>query len=100
MPEPTGDDVAPPPPDEVLQLRRELALLRTRVRRLEHDLASVQPLVEKVRSLGPWDFVPYGVAPDGDWIAVDRTRAEELLAALALIDHWVPWRTRIEPRPR
>jgi hypothetical protein len=40
------------------------------------------------------------VYPDGDWVAVDRHRMEELLAALAAIDHWAPWRTPIEPRPQ
>ncbi|MBM7519742.1 hypothetical protein [Nocardioides nitrophenolicus] len=82
------------------RLERELALLRARVRRLERDLASVQPLVRTARHLAPWDFTPYQVRPDGDWVAVDRRRVEELLAALAAIDHWVPWSTPIEPRPQ
>lgn len=80
------------------ELQRELVILRTRVRRLERELAKVQPLIETARHLAPWDFTPYGVTPGSDWVALDRQRAEELLAALAEIDHWAPWRTRIEPR--
>ena len=85
-----------PPPTS---LEREVALLRARVQRLERELGSVQPLVHTARHLAPWDFTPYQVRPDGDWVAVDRRRMEELLAALAAIDHWAPWRTPIEPRP-
>lgn len=86
-----------PDPD---RYERELVLLRARVRRLERDLASVQPLVRTARHLAPWDFTPYQVRPDGDWVAVDRHRMEELLAALAAVDHWAPWRTPIEARPQ
>lgn len=94
------DEPEPPPvlPENRSELR-ELALLRSRVARLERELASVQPLIERARTLTPWDFTPYQLAPDGDWVAVDRTRMEQLLAALAGVDHWAPWRTRIEPRP-
>ncbi|TQK71882.1 MULTISPECIES: hypothetical protein [unclassified Nocardioides] len=86
--------------DDLPRLERELALSRARVSRLERELASVQPLVQTARHLAPWDFTPYQVYPDGDWVAVDRHRMEELLAALAAIDHWAPWRTPIEPRPQ
>ncbi|MBB3084662.1 hypothetical protein [Geodermatophilus sabuli] len=85
---------------DIARLERELVLLRSRVQRLERDLCSVQPLVRTARRLAPWDFTPYQVRPDGDWVAVDRRRMEELLAALAGIDHWAPWRTPIEPRPQ
>lgn len=88
------------PTAEIERMRRELVLLRTRVGRLEREVAAVQPLIRKARDLTPWDFTPYGVAPDGDWVAVDRARAEDLFAALAEIDHWTPWRARIEPRPQ
>jgi hypothetical protein len=86
--------------DDLIRLERELTLLRSRVQRLERDLASMQPLVSTARHLAPWDFTPYQVWPDGDWVAVDRRRMEELLAALAAVDHWAPWRTPIEPRPQ
>ena len=85
---------------DVARPERELLLLRSRIQRLERDLASVQSLVQTARHLAPWDFTPYQVQPDGDWVAVDRRRMEELLAALAAIDHWAPWRTPIEPRPQ
>lgn len=91
---------APDQAADLARLERELALLHSRLRRLERDLASVQPLVRTARHLAPWDFTPYQVRPDGDWVAVDRHRMEELLAALAAIDHWAPWRTPIEARPQ
>ncbi|MFJ9392983.1 hypothetical protein ACIRON_29460 [Nocardioides sp. NPDC101246] len=86
--------------DDTERMARELVVLRARVAQFERDLASVQPLIQRARDLTPWDFTPYGVRPDGDYVAVDRTKMEELLAALAAIDHWVPWRTPIEPRPQ
>jgi len=85
-------------PAEVAAMRRELALLRTRVARMGRDLDSLKPLIAAARGLEPWDFTPYRVQPDGDWIAVERERVERLLAALAAVDHWAPWSTRIEPR--
>ncbi|TKG72565.1 hypothetical protein [Prauserella endophytica] len=81
-------------------LRRENALLRRRIARLERELASVSPLVEQVKHLAFWDFAPYQVGPDESWVAVDRGKAAALMAALARIDHWNPWGTTIEPRPR
>ncbi|RBM17199.1 hypothetical protein DI005_23225 [Prauserella sp. PE36] len=81
-------------------LRRENALLRRRIARLERELASVAPLVEQVKHLAFWDFAPYQVGPDESWGAVDRGKAAALMAALARIDHWNPWGTTIEPRPR
>ncbi|MFM9262208.1 hypothetical protein ACKAMS_26565 [Rhodococcus sp. 5A-K4] len=84
---------------EVLAVRRELALVNARLKRIERDLASTRPLIEAVRGLKVWDYTPYTVNPGQDWVAVDRTAAEELLAALAHIDHWTPWHTRLEPRP-
>lgn len=103
MDTPATDNPALEPADqaaEVLALRRELTLVRARLQRIEGDLASTRPLVEAVRSLKVWDYTPYGVNPDQDWVAVDRTSAEKLLSALARIDHWAPWRTRLEPRPQ
>lgn len=83
---------------EILALRRDLALAHARLRKFEHDLAATRPLIKAVRDLKVWDYTPYTVNPGPDWVAVDRAAAEELLATLARIDHWVPWRTRLEPR--
>ncbi|MFJ9388776.1 hypothetical protein ACIRON_08155 [Nocardioides sp. NPDC101246] len=89
---------SPSSEDRVAELQRENALLRLRLDRLEHEIASMRPIIQQVKQLQLWDFTPYGVHPDGTWVAVDRTRAAELLAALAGVDHWEPWTTRIEPR--
>jgi len=86
------------PAEQVAQLERENALLRLRLDRLEHEVRSMRPVVRQVKKLRLWDFTPYGVHPDDSWVAVDRTHAAELLAALAGVDHWEPWTTRIEPR--
>ncbi|MGV9672063.1 hypothetical protein ACWDPV_15955 [Gordonia sp. NPDC003504] len=85
---------------EVDTLRREVTLLRAHLRRVDKDLKATGPLVEVVRGLTIWDYTPYRVNPGSDWVAIDRTQAEELLATLAAIDHWTPWRTRLEPRPQ
>jgi hypothetical protein len=84
----------------VAQLERENELLRLRLDRLEHEVRSMRPVVRQVKRLRVWDFTVYGVHPDSSWVAVDRTDAAELLAALAGVDHWEPWTTRIEPRTR
>lgn len=88
------------PAERLAQLERENDLLRLRVDRLEHEVRSMRPVVQRVKKLRLWDFTVYGVHPDESWIAVDRTHAAELLAALAGVDHWEPWTTRIEPRTR
>lgn len=85
---------------ELEALRRENALLRLRVDRLERDRASTAPLVEQARHLSFWDFTPYEVTPDEGWVAVERAKAMSLMGALAGIDHWNPWGTGIEPRPQ
>ncbi len=102
-----GDAVAPAPPppgdlrtDEVQELRREVALLRNRVARLEREAAAMRNLVVQAKRLKFWDFTPYRVHPDESWVAVDRASAGQLLGALAGVDHWDPWHTRIEPRPQ
>lgn len=86
------------PTERIAQLERENELLRLRLDRLEREVASMRPVVRQVRKLRVWDFTLYGVHPDGSWVAVDRAQAGELLAALAGVDHWEPWATRIEPR--
>ena len=85
---------------ELERLRRENALLHRRVARLEKEAEAARALIAQAKSLKLWDFTPYRVHPDDSWIAVDRHSASELLAALAGIDHWDPWHTRIEPRPQ
>ena len=86
------------PAERVAQLERENELLRLRLDRLEHEVRSMRSVVQQVKKLRIWDFTLYGVRPDGSWVAVDRTCAADLLAALAGVDHWEPWTTRIEPR--
>ncbi|GLB68310.1 hypothetical protein [Arthrobacter mangrovi] len=82
------------------QLRRENSLLQQRIRRLEREAASMQPIIAEVKRLKIWDFTPYGVRPDDSWLALDRASATELMRALAGTDHWHPWQSRIEPRPQ
>ncbi|MEH1017715.1 hypothetical protein V6U90_32165 [Micromonospora sp. CPCC 206060] len=88
-----------PASNSIEHLQRENMLLRQRVARLERELAATTPLVTTAKSLILWDFTPYEVRPDDSWMAVDRSSVTQLLAALARIDHWNPWHTRIEPRP-
>lgn len=82
----------------VAELERENELLRRRLDRLQHEVSAMRPVVQQVKRLRMWDFTPYDVHPDDSWVAIDRDRAAELLAALARVDHWEPWTTRIEPR--
>lgn len=100
----TAADGAVPGDNEITgtasELITELQLLRARVGRIERELATTRPLVAAVRSLQIWDYTPYGIDPGSDWVAIDRTAAAELLAALAGIDHWRPWTTPIEARPQ
>ncbi|MDQ4119214.1 MAG: hypothetical protein M3235_19970 [Actinomycetota bacterium] len=93
-------DDEPAAAGELEALRRENALLRLRIDRLERELSSTKPLVERAKHLSLWDFTPYEVAPDDSWVAVDRAKAMSLMEALAGIDHWNPWGTGIEPRPQ
>ena len=85
---------------ELETLRRENVLLHSRVERLEREAAAMRELVAQVKRLQLWDFTPYQVYPDESWVGVDRASATRLLAALAGIDHWDPWHSRIEPRPQ
>jgi len=86
--------------NRIHQLERERDLANDRIARLEQRLASVQPLLKEAKKLTFWDYTVYEVKPDDTWLAVDRMEAAHLLAALAEIDHWEPWSTRIEPRPQ
>lgn len=85
---------------ELQALRRENALLHSRVARLEREAAAMRELVAQAKRLKLWDFAAYQVLPDESWVAVDRASVSRVLAALAGIDHWDPWHTRIEPRPQ
>lgn len=85
---------------ELEALRHENALLRSRVARLEREATAMRALVAETKRLQLWDFTPYQLHPDESWIAVDRAGATRVLAALAGIDHWDPWHSRIEPRPQ
>ena len=87
------------PDDELRRLRRSNELLRARVRRLEHEIATLRPVIAEVKALRTWDFTPYGLVPDDSWIGVDRDGAVNLMRALAGTDHWSPWHTPLEPRP-
>lgn len=93
-------DDEPEVPNELEALRRENALLRLRVDRLERELTSTTPLIEQAKHLAVWDFTPYEITPDASWVAVDRAKMMSLMGALARIDHWNPWGTDIEPRPQ
>lgn len=85
---------------DVAALRREIALLRNRLDRLEREAVAMRALVAQTKQLKFWDFTPYRVHPDESWVAIDRASASHLLTALAGVDHWDPWHTRIEPRPQ
>ena len=85
---------------DVAALRREIALLRNRLDRLEREAVAMRALVAQTKQLKFWDFTPYRVHPDESWVAIDRASVSHLLAALAGVDHWDPWHTRIEPRPQ
>lgn len=74
--------------------------LENKIDRLERRLAALSPLVKATKGLKFWDFSVYEAQPDASWLAVDRNEASGLLSALAEIDHWEPWGTRIEPRPQ
>lgn len=74
--------------------------LENKVRRLERQLTALSPLVKATKDLHFWDFSVYEARPDASWLAVDRDEASGLLNALAEVDHWEPWDTRIEPRPQ
>ncbi len=85
---------------ELERVRGENRRLRLVNQALAREAASVRPLVQCVKDTRIWDFSPYGIRPDDSWVAIDRLQAAQLLAALARVDHWRPWTTRIDPRPQ
>lgn len=93
------DDAEPAPDaDELAALRAECALLRRTVARMRRQLDDALPVLAAVRDARIWDFVPYQVELDPDWLAIDRDDVERLMGALAANDHWRPWTQTLERR--
>ncbi len=86
-----GAEHAPPDPEELAALRAECALLRRQVNRLRRRLDDATPVLSELSRARIWDFVPYQVPLDADWVAIDRDDAQRLMTALAANDHWEPW---------
>lgn len=83
---------------ELAALRAECALLRRRVARLRRRLDDAAPVLAALSAARIWDFVPYRVPLDSDWLAIDRDDAQRLMRALAANDHWEPWDRTLERR--
>ncbi|NMI01366.1 hypothetical protein [Pseudonocardia acidicola] len=88
----------PPASAELAALRVECALLRRANARLRRQLDDALPVLAALREARIWDFVPYEVQLDSDWLAIDRDDAERLMRALAANDHWRPWSRTLERR--
>jgi hypothetical protein len=86
------------PDEELAALRAECALLRHTVARLRRQLDDAGPVLAALRDARIWDFAPYELTPDEDWLAIDRDDTERLLRALAATDHWQPWARTLERR--
>ncbi|WP_214366051.1 hypothetical protein [Pseudonocardia sp. H11422] len=91
---------AEPAPEaaELAALRAECALLRRTNARLRRELDDALPVLAALRQARIWDFVPYDVQLDADWLAIDRDDVERLMRALAANDHWRPWGRTLERR--
>lgn len=87
-----------PDQDELAALRTECALLRRQVNRLRRRLDDATPVLRELSRARIWDFVPYDVRLDADWVAIDRDDAQRLMRALAANDHWEPWDRTLERR--
>lgn len=83
---------------ELAALRAECALLRRQVARLRRRLDEAAPVLRELSRARIWDFVPYQVQLDADWLAIDRDDAQRLMQALAATDHWEPWDQTLERR--
>ena len=66
--------------------------------RLRRQLDAALPVLAVVGEARIWDFVPYDVQLDADWLAIDRDDVERLMRALAANDHWRPWSRTLERR--
>jgi hypothetical protein len=83
---------------ELAALRAECALLRLQSARLRRQLDAALPVLAALADARIWDFAPYEVELDADWVAIDRDDAQRLMGALAANDHWRPWRRMLERR--
>lgn len=97
MADPAAEDTSQDQ-DELAALRAECALLRRQVDRLRRQLDDAAPVLRELSRARIWDFVPYQVQLDADWVAIDRDDAQRLLRALAATDHWEPWDRPLERR--
>lgn len=83
---------------ELVGLRRECALLRSQIGRMRRQLDAAQPVLTALAQARIWDFAPYEIELDADWLAIDRDDAQRLMTALAANDHWRPWARTLERR--
>lgn len=83
---------------QLAELRGECALLRRRVAGMRRQIDAAQPVLAALARARIWDFAPYGVELDSDWLAIDRDDAQRLMTALAANDHWRPWARTLERR--
>ncbi len=83
---------------ELAELRAECALLRRQTARMRRQLDAALPVLAALAEARIWDFAPYEVELDADWLAIDRDDAQRLMSALAANDHWRPWRRTLERR--
>lgn len=83
---------------EQAELRGECALLRRQADRMRRQLDAALPVLAALAQARIWDFTPYGVELDADWLAIDRDDAQRLMTLLAANDHWRPWARTLERR--
>ena len=84
--------------DELAELRAECARLRSQTARMRRQLDAALPVLAALAQARIWDFTPYEVELDADWLAIDRDDAQRLMTALAANDHWRPWGRTLERR--
>jgi len=83
---------------ELAEVRRECAMLRIQVSGLRRRVDAAMPVLSALAQARIWDFAPYQVELDADWLAIDRDDAQRLMTALAANDHWRPWTRTLERR--
>lgn len=83
---------------ELTELRGECALLRRQAARMRRQIDAARPVLTALAQAQIWDFSPYEVQLDADWLAIDRDDAQRLMTALAANDHWRPWTRTLERR--
>lgn len=84
--------------DELDELRAECARLRRQLVQARREVEAARPVLAALAQARIWDFTPYEVELDSDWVAIDRDDAQRLITALAANDHWRPWRATLERR--